>query len=505
MIATLDPPHADRPPSPPALDLPTMVQMTPASGQLRSPRTIALVATLGSLLFGYDTGVISGALPYMAHPVAAGGLGLTAAQEGMIGGLLLVGAAFGALLGGRLSDRFGRRRMIVYLAVVFLFGALGTAFAPSMVVMYPFRFFLGLAVGGASTTVPVYLAETAPKKLRGTLVAIDQVMIVTGQLLAFAVNAIIANTVESSSAWRIMLFVCSLPAVALWLGMHKMPESARWQVVRQNYYAAIGTLRRIRPGSDEDLIAELQEIIEVNQADARSTKAGWRDLKVRWIRRIVFIGVGIAILQQTTGINTLMYYAPKILMATGQGERASITAQVANGVISVVGSVCGLWFIARLRRRRMLITGQAGIIVSLLLIAVIFMTQVQPHLLASGEVNPVNPPAAAASYAVLAAMMLFLFFNQGFQAPANWVLLSEIFPTSMRGFGMGLAVFCLWIVNAIITWVFPIMIENLGGGVTFLIFAGINVGTIIFSILCVPETKHLSLEELERHLKERYS
>lgn len=171
------------------------VSHTPASGKHRGILSIAAVATLGSLLFGYDTGVISGALPYMYMPDAAKGLQLTSLEEGAIGGTLLIGAALGALFGGRLSDRYGRRHNITLLAIIFLVGALGTTFAPNVWVMYPFRVILGLAVGGASATVPVYLAETAPKRIRGSIVAIDQLMIVTGQLLAFTMNAII-NTAK---------------------------------------------------------------------------------------------------------------------------------------------------------------------------------------------------------------------------------------------------------------------------------------------------------------------
>ncbi len=251
-----------------------LVEKAPASGEKRSIGFVAFVATLGSFLFGYDTGVISGALPYMYMPAGAGGIGLTPTEEGWVGGTLLVGAALGALIGGRLSDRYGRRHNIVMLAVIFIIGALGTTFAPNIWVMYPFRVILGFAVGGASATVPVYLSETAPKRIRGTIVAIDQVMIVTGQLLAFTFNALIdmyyhgpqidiaedpAGILESGmqsfdnvnklqhnlggtmstgewhdylgnlvvqggngSGWRIMLFLCTIPAIALWIGMRMM-------------------------------------------------------------------------------------------------------------------------------------------------------------------------------------------------------------------------------------------------------------------------------------------
>ncbi|MDR1635252.1 MAG: sugar porter family MFS transporter [Bifidobacteriaceae bacterium] len=482
-----------------------LVARTPPSGKPRSLKVIAGAATLGSLLFGYDTGVISGALPYMEQSRSRGGLGIDPAQEGLVGGVLLFGAAFGAVLGGRLSDRLGRRRGILTMAVVFLFAALGQALAPGLHIMLVFRFALGLAVGGASTTVPVYLSETAPKARRGTMVAVDQLMIVTGQMLAFTANAVIANTMHEPTAWRPMLALCSVPAVFLWIGMRRMPESARWQAAKGDLIGAIGSLKEVRRAGDGGIVQELADLVKARSDAAGLPRNGWRCLRVRWIRHVVLVGVGIAVLQQTTGINTVMYYAPKILMATGAGGIASITAQVANGVVSVIGSACGLWLVGRMPRRRMLITGQIGITFSLTVIALVFWTSVQPHLLAGGDPNPANPPSAAGSYGVLAAMMLFLLFNQGLQAPANWVLLSEIFPMSIRGFGMGLAVLCLWVANAVITAVFPIMIANLGGGATFAIFAGVNVATIVFSIVFVPETQHLSLEELECRLKRRYS
>jgi major inositol transporter-like SP family MFS transporter len=337
------------------------------------------------------------------------------------------------------------------------------------------------------------------------MVAVDQLMIVTGQLLAFSINALIANNAHDSTAWRDMLLACSLPAVFLWIAMSRMPESARWLAARGRLAAAIGSLKRVRREDNAGIAAEIAQFSRPPKGRAEFRDDGWGALRVRWVRRVVLIGVGIAILQQTTGINTIMYYAPKILMAAGQGETASITAQVANGVISVAGSACGIWFVRHLPRRGMLVAGQAGVIASLAAIAVIFWTQVEPHMLADGSPNPASPPSEMGAYAALAGMMLFLFFNQGLQAPANWVLLSEIFPMAIRGFGMGLATFCLWMVNALITWAFPVMIAAIGGGSTFAVFAAINVVTIIFSIVFVPETRNLSLEQLERHLKARYS
>ena len=337
-----------------------MLQETPPSGKRRGILAIAGVATLGSLLFGYDTGVISGALPYMYMPHGAGGMGITPAQEGAIGGILTLGAAFGALFGGRLSDRYGRRHNIILLAILFIVGAIGNTFAPNIWVMYPFRLILGLAVGGASATVPVFLAETAPKRIRGTIVAVDQLMIVTGQLLAFSMNAIINSvhggpqiTVKSDpagvvtageyswdvlndmvakhlgssdtqaihefisnmaissgngSAWRWMIVLCSVPAIALWLGMHFMPESSRWYVLQQEVYAAIGSLKRVRdPQKDGDISEEMYEMVRARQSQANGPKGTFRHvMNTPWLRKLLFVGIFLAIVNQTTGVNTVM-------------------------------------------------------------------------------------------------------------------------------------------------------------------------------------------------------
>ena len=460
-----------------------------------SMKAIALVATLGGLLFGYDTGVIAGALPFMADTAANGGLGLSPLTEGLVTSSLLFGAAFGALYGGRLSDRFGRRHNLLMLAGVFFVGALGTALAPSVGVMVVARIVLGLAVGGASATVPVYLAEIAPRELRGRLVAVDQLMIVTGQLLAYSINAVLANVWDGHSTWRWMLFLCSIPAIALWVGMHRMPETARWFACKFRFDEAAEVLRATRrPGYD--LKGELTEMLNVAQESDAKREGGWADLKTPWIKRLVLIGVGIAVLQQLTGVNTLMYYAPTILTETGLGTNAALTATIANGVVSVIAAVAGLWLVGRVRRRNLLIVGQVGIIASLAAIAVTFGLLVQPSLEAG------TTPPASSSYTVLAFMLCFLVFQQGAVSPVTWVMLSEIFPMKMRGFGMGLAVFLMWIANAIITFSFPLLISTFGGTGTFLVFAIVNVGTVVFSWRMVPETSHLTLEELEEEFRD---
>jgi major inositol transporter-like SP family MFS transporter len=379
------------------------------------------------------------------------------------------------------------------LAGIFFIGAVGTALAPNVAIMVVARVVLGLAVGGASATVPVYLAEIAPKELRGRLVAVDQLMIVTGQLLAYSTNAVLANVWGGHSTWRFMLVAASLPAIALWVGMRFMPETARWYASKDRFGEAMDVLRGTR-GDGDDIKSEINEMLVVVQEE-KAEKGGWADLKTPWIKRLVIIGVGIAVLQQLTGVNTLMYYAPTILTKTGLGKNAALTATIANGVVSVIASAVGLWLVSRLPRRRLLITGQVGIIASLAAIGITFGLLIQPSLAAG------NAPPTSGSFVVLAFMLCFLVFQQGAVSPVTWVMLSEIFPMRMRGFGMGLSVFLMWIANAIITFSFPVLISTFGGMGTFLVFAAINVGTAIFTLRMVPETGHLTLEELEQEFR----
>ncbi|MGI4984178.1 MAG: MFS transporter, partial [Janthinobacterium lividum] len=265
---------------------------SPASAR-RSVRRITLISTFGGLLFGYDTGVINGALIYMKQDLA-----LTPLGEGMVTSFLLLGAALGALFGGYLADRFGRRRNIIWLAVLFLVGALACTFAPDVGFMVGARFMLGLAVGGASVAVPTYLAEIAPAAMRGRLVTQNELMIVSGQLLAFICNAAIANTFgESDGVWRWMLVVATLPAIVLWAGMLVVPESPRWLSAKGRMDEALTVLRQVRP--EPQAQAEMASIRE-NAAPAGGAEPGdahrarWSDLRVPWLRRVVLVGIGIA-------------------------------------------------------------------------------------------------------------------------------------------------------------------------------------------------------------------
>ena len=531
------------------------VDQTPPSGKHRGVVAIAAVATLGSLLFGYDTGVISGALPYMYMPHGAHGFQLTEGQEGAIAGTLLAGAALGALVGGLMSDRWGRRHNITFLAVLFLVGALGTTLAPGIMTMYIFRVVLGFAVGAASATVPVYLAETAPKRIRGSIVAIDQLMIVTGQLLAFTMNAIINTahggpqvTIESDpsgrfspgtyvfdeisklqaskggpmsaadyhafldqlvisngngEAWRWMLFLCSIPAIALWIGIRLMPESSRWYLAKERLYDAIGSLKRVRvEAKDGSITDELMEMVETHQheEEEQAQRKGFGHvLRTPWLRKLLLVGVFLAMVNQTTGVNTVMYYAPKVLEFAGMGTSAAISAQVANGVMSVIGSAIGIWLIVKFTRRQILIADVIGVGICLLGIAATFHFLIAPHI-AHGS----TPPSWAA-YLILALMAAFMLIVQSSNGTVVWTMMGELFPSNVRGVMNGTAIFCMWVTNAILSTAFPKMLASWGGGATYLFLGTLNLAIAVALFKVMPETSGKSLEEIEREMEERYS
>lgn len=431
----------------------------------------------------------------MHMPQEAGGLGLTSLQEGLVGGILLFGCAVGAVLGGRLSDRYGRRHNILLLAVLFFIDALACAFAPKITFMYVGRFVLGLAVGAASTTVPVYLSESAPKEQRGMLVAVDQLMIVTGQLSAF--NAIIAavqggptavvgndpsGTYEEGSsvssellagigglgvtdgngfAWRWMLMLCSPPAIALWIGLRMMPESARWHISRGEVREAIAELKRIRIEGKHDVAVEVAEMVDAHQQEQKREKLSLRaGLRVPWLRSIIIFCGTFAILQQLTGENTMMYYAPRVLMAAGFDAQSSIILNVFTRLAAVIGSAAGLLPLRRFGRRQVLLVGQVILTLSLIVVTAIFLLGINPYLALDGSVSLEIP--GFVPYLVVVVIVLFMLGMQSGPAPVMWVMLSEIFPNAIRGAAKGFAVMALWLANMAVTMMFPVMMDSTG-------------------------------------------
>jgi sugar porter (SP) family MFS transporter len=446
---------------------------------------IAAITTMGSLGFGYDTGVISGALPFISLAPSQGGLGLTPVSEGLVASALIFGGAFGALFAGQLSDRYGRLGVLKALAVLFALGALGTALSPTLWSMVATRFVLGIAVGGASSAVPVLIAELAAPKHRGRLVCQSELMIVSGQCLAYIASAGLVHLFDSPLVWRYMLAIALIPAALLYAGMHFVPSSPRWLVSKGRIDEAKATLLGIRD-TQREVDRELKEIIAQCEVERRHGGA-LAKLNEPWLLKLLGIGIALGFVIQFTGVNAFMYYTPMILKETGLGTSAALIATIGNGLVAVVATLIGMWLINRMGRRTILLMG-----LSVVVLAQIFL----------GVVMNFMPHSLLQSYLALGGVLVFLFFMQMCIGPVYWLLMSELFPTHVRGLMNGISVGIFWIFNAIVAFAFPVMLSVMGG-MTFFLFAVINIGSIVFCTLWLPETKGMTLEEIEQFMQRR--
>ena len=432
--------------------------------------TIAATAALGGLLFGYDTGVISGALLFLREAFHLSNLML-----GVVTSLALAGAAVGAGFAGPLSDHFGRRPILIVTACIFVVGGLVSAFAPVLAVLLIGRLLVGLGIGGASMLTPLYLAEIAPARERGALVSFSQLAVTVGILVAYLVGYAFA----ASGAWRWMLGLGSVPGVILGVGMVFLPETPRWLAGHGRIDKARIAMQRLR-AVGKDIEPEMRQL----QADLKPVAKVLPTSRLghRVARLPLIVGIGLAIFQQVTGVNTVIYFAPVIFQASGlSSASAAVLATAGIGVVNVVMTMVAIWLVDRLGRRPLLLGGLAGMGISLCLLATAF-------LLGKGSYLGIMTAGSLALYVGCFAVGL---------GPVFWLLVSEIFPLAIRARGMSAATIANWTANLVVALTFLNLTDLLGRSGVFFLYAALTFCALGFAFVLVPETKGLSLEAIE--------
>ncbi len=429
---------------------------------------VASIAALGGLLFGYDTGVISGAILFITKD-----FGLATRLQAFTISVVLIGCMAGAVVAGGAADRIGRRTTLMAAGVTFFVGAIVSALTPNETILLVGRFIVGLGIGFSSVVAPLYISEVAPASTRGALVSLYQFAITIGILAAYLIDYALA----AGGQWRWMLGLAVVPSLILIGGMLAMPESPRYLFKVVLNVRARAVLQRIYDDADESAREE-QSIFE----SLRIKSAGLRAFKQPAIGLALFIGVSLAVLQQITGINTVIYYGPQIFQMAGiASASASIFAQTLVGAVNCAMTLVAIFFVDRLGRKPLLYVGLSGMFVAL---AVLSYSFARPSL--SGSLGTI----ALTSMMVYVGCFAFSF------GPILWLLLSEIFPLPVRGLGMSLSTLANWIGNFLVSQFFLTMVERLGRPVTFGIYALLCILTILFVRSMVPETKRELLEEI---------
>ena len=466
---------------------------------------VGLTAALAGLLFGLDVGVISGANELIQRDFKVDDRTI----ENIVSSLLW-GAVFGVLISGFFSLRFGRRGTILASAIIFAIGSILCAIAPSADFLTAARFFLGIAVGMASFVAPLYLSEIAPPHVRGALIAMYQLMITMGIVLAFLSDTFfstyanlapwataLSETIVSvtgghgqqlldsyfSTPWRWMLGIIAIPALFMFLGMLLLPESPRWLVLKKRAPHALAILRRLA-NSEKEARHELSEI----EASLQIEQKGFGLFKTnRNFRRAIFLGMGLQVIQQFTGINVIMYYAPRILKEAGFSTMAEqMWGTVLIGTINVLATFIAIAFVDRLGRKPIMYAGFAVMGAGMLTLGSLF------HMGLGGNMTM--------SYLAIASLVTFIIGFAMSAGPIIWILCAEIFPLAGRDFGITCSTATNWTANALVGMTFLTMLSSLGPGNTFLIYGALNVFFIVFFLFFVPETKGVSLESIEKKL-----
>ncbi len=434
---------------------------------------VCFLAALAGLLFGLDIGVIAGALPFISHEFQ-----ISSHQQEWVVSSMMFGAAVGAVGSGWMNFRLGRKYSLMIGAVLFVIGSLGSALAPNTEVLVVARVLLGLAVGVASYTAPLYLSEIAPEKIRGSMISMYQLMITIGILAAY-----LSDTAFSySGSWRWMLGVITIPALLLLIGVFFLPDSPRWLAARGNDDKARRVLEKLRDTSEQakNELNDIRESLKVKQG-------GWQLFTAnKNFRRAVYLGVGLQVMQQFTGMNVIMYYAPKIFGLAGfTNSTEQMWGTVIVGLVNLLATFIAIGLVDRWGRKPTLILGFLVMAVGMGVL---------------GTMLHIGVESMEAKYFSIAMLLMFIVGFAMSAGPLIWVLCSEIQPLRGRDFGITVSTATNWIANMIVGATFLTMLDTLGNANTFWVYGALNLVFIFITLALIPETKNVSLEHIERNL-----
>lgn len=445
----------------------------------------AIVASLGGLIFGFDTAVISGAEEQIQQV-----FGLSDGMLGFTVTTALLGTILGALTAGKPADTYGRKKVLVVIGVLYVIGAIGSALAPNVVLLQIFRFIGGIGVGASSVCAPIYTAEIAPPANRGKLVGLVQFNIVLGILLAYASNAVVRAVMAGpdgqvpDTAWRWMLGVMVVPSIVFLLLLLTVPETPRWLMANgQQERATVVSEKLCQTKAESD-----GQLGEIRAALAASENAPTVPFFTRNHLKVIMLAFAIAFFNQMSGINAILYYAPRVMQEAGATANAAFLMSVGVGAMNLVATMAALTVIDRLGRKKLMIVGSIGYLISLG-----FLAGVMFYFERVGF-------SSTSSVLVLLGLMVFIAAHAFGQGSVIWVFISEIFPNRIRGRGQSLGSLTHWVFAAATSWAFPPIIGALGGGVAFSIFFIAMVGQLVWVLRVMPETKGVPLEEMEAKL-----
>ncbi len=454
------------------------MEMDNKSGSVSYILKVCSVAALGGLLFGYDTAVIAGAIPFLtAH------FQLNDIMLGWAVSSVLVGCIIGAATAGAISDKFGRKKVLIGCAFLFAVSAIWSGLAVSLYDFVFARWIGGLGVGAASMLSPMYISEISPAKVRGRLVSLNQLTIVIGMLTAYGVDYALIDIGDTN--WRWMFASETLPAVAFFVLLFTVPESPRWLVKQQKQDQALSILSKV--GGSAHAQSEMLEIKNALTMEKNTISMLFQPR----MRIALIIGIALAILQQVTGINIILYYAPKIFENMGFERNASLLNTVAVGAANLIATFIAITFVDKLGRKLLLLIGSAGMGLCLMMVGISMQYGIFNDLAIGSVIIPKG-------YFIIAFIVGYIAFFASSLGPIVWVVMSEIFPTKIRGRAMSISTVALWIACFGVSIAFPVMLERLPAIATFGIFAAMCAIMFVFTLIVLPETKGKTLEEIEK-------